>query len=160
MHLLRITTTVLALVFASQSVAQTRSIPRGGLTFNDVVAWLRDQGREAKIAKDLAGNTMVAVSAAGFNFGVYLFDCQGDRCGSIQFATGPHLPKTGKIALERVNEWNKTKRWQRAYLTARNELWLEADFDLTPGGTYELLKDEMDTWLGGLKESPPFFGLK
>jgi len=156
----RIVTVALALAFASNAIAQAHGIPDGGMTFDDVAAWLRERDHDAAISTDSLGNKRLASSADGIKFYVYLFDCNNDRCGSIQLATGPHTSATGKLELERVNEWNKTKRWARAYLNGPNSLWVEADFDLVPGGSYELLNDEMATWLKALAAIKPFFGLK
>jgi len=68
-----------------------------------------------RFQRTVSATKRLASSADGIKFYVYLFDCNNDRCGSIQFATGPHTSATGKLELERVNEWNKTKRWARAY---------------------------------------------
>jgi Putative bacterial sensory transduction regulator len=160
LRIVRIVTATLALAFASSAVAQTLAMPNGGMTYDDVAAWLREHGKDATMSTDSLGNKRVASSADGVKFFVYLFDCKNDRCGSIQFATGPHSSASGKLELERINEWNKTKRWARAYLNGPNSLWLEADFDLVPGGSYELLNDEMATWQKALAAIKPFFGLK
>jgi Putative bacterial sensory transduction regulator len=160
-----IITAALALAFVSQAFvldagAQARSIPDEGMTFEDVAAWLREQGKEVTISQDSLGNKIIVTSTDGMKFSVYMFDCQNDRCGSLQFATGPHASATGKLELERINEWNKTKRWARAYLNGPNSLWIEADFDLSPGSSYELLNDEMATWAKALAAIKPFFGTK
>jgi hypothetical protein len=159
-RILYIIVAVLALAFAAGTVAQARSIPNEGMTFEDVAAWLREQGKEATISQDSLGNKIILTSAAGLNFSIYMFDCLDDRCGSLQFASGPHNSPTGKFDLERLNEWNKTKRWVRAYLNGPDSLWLEADFDLAPGSSYELLDDEMATWLKALDAMKTFFAFK
>jgi len=150
---LRIMAAALAFGFASTAIAQARSIPDDGVTLEEVAAWLSDQGQAAKITDDGNGHKIVSSSVGGVKFGVYMFDCNGDKCGSIQFAAG--WPANGKIPVTRVNDWNRTKRWARAYLDTSNGIWLEADVDLTPGGTYELLNDNFATWkktVDGFKE--------
>jgi hypothetical protein len=143
----------LALCLASTAQVQARSIPDDGVSLEDVAAWLKDQGQDATIKDDGGGHKIVSSTLNGVKFGVYMFDCKGERCGSIQFAAG--WPTNGKIPASRVNEWNRTKRWARAYLDTSNGIWLESDVDLTPGGTYELLDDNFATWkktVAGFKE--------
>ena len=154
----RIVAAALALGLASIANVQARNIPDDGITLDQVAAWLSDKGLDAKITDDGNGNKIVSSTVSGVRFGVYMFDCNGGKCGSIQFAAG--WPTNGNIAASRVNEWNRTKRWARAYLDTSNGIWLESDVDLTPGGTYELLSDNFATWrktVDGFKE---FFNLK
>ncbi len=155
---LRIFAAALAVGLASSPVAQARDIPAEGVNFDDVAGWLRDQGLEATITKDAAGHEIVSTVIGGVKFGVYLLDCKDDRCGSIQFAAG--WARTGGTDLARVNEWNRTKRWARAYLDKSNGVWVESDIDLTPGGSYELLNDNLATWKKTLDGAKAFFRLK
>ena len=154
---LQIIAAALALCLASAATVQARSIPDEGITLDEVAAWLSDKGLDAKVTDDGNGHKIVSSSLDGVKFGVYMFDCKGDKCGSIQFAAG--WPPNSKIAASRVNEWNRTKRWARAYLDPSNGLWLESDVDLTPGGTYELLDDNFATWKKTLDAFKEFFKL-
>jgi hypothetical protein len=155
---LHIVAAALALGLASSPIAQARDIQAEGVNFDDVAAWLRDQGQEATITNDGAGHKIVSTAISGVKFGVYLFDCKDDRCGSIQFAAG--WPRSRGTDLARVNEWNRTRRWARAYLDKSNGIWVESDVDLTPGGTYELLNDYFATWKKTLDSAEAFFRLK
>jgi hypothetical protein len=150
--------TALAIALAATPMAHAKDIPSDGMTFDDAAAWLRDQGLEAKITTDGAGNKNVQTATGGIRFGVYLLDCSNDRCGSMQFAA--NWAASAKISGTRVNEWNRTKRWARAYLDGSNRLWVEFDADLTPGGTYELLEDEFATWKKTLDTVKTFFDIK
>jgi hypothetical protein len=155
---LRHAAAALAIAIATTTLAQAKDIPSNGITFDDAVAWLKEQGHEAKISTDGAGNKNIETAAGGTRFGVYLLDCSNDHCGSIQFAA--NLPPSAKAPATKVNEWNRTKRWARAYLDGSNRLWLEFDADLTPGGTYELLEDELATWKKTLDAAKTFFDVK
>ena len=143
----------LTVLMLATAMAQASNLPDKGVTFDDVATWLRGQGNDAKITTDPLGNKIVSSAKGGFD--IYLFDCDGDRCGSLQFATG--FRTKGKIKADRVNDWNREKRWARAYLDKSNDLWVEADFDLAPGGTYELLNDEYATWKKVLESFKTFF---
>jgi hypothetical protein len=157
-RILRVAATALALSFASIPFAQAREIPSDGVTLEDVQAWLRESGNEAQITNDGAGHTIVSSKLGSTKFGVYMFDCNnGKRCGSVQFASG--WPTGGRIQVAKVNEWNRTKRWGRAYLDESGGIWLECDVDLTPGGSYELLNDMFATWKKSVEGFKSFFSL-
>jgi len=157
-RILRVAAAALALGFASIPFAQARDIPPTGVTLEDVQTWLRDQGMEAQITNDGAGHTIVSSKLGGTKFGVYMFDCNDKKqCGSIQFAAG--WPTNNKIQVTKVNEWNRKKRWARAYLDESGGMWLESDIDLTPGGTYELLNDYFATWKKSVEGFKEFFSL-
>lgn len=49
----------------------------------------------------------------------------------------------GKVTLSRINEWNKTKRFSRAYLDRDDDPVLESDLDLEGGVTEE----NVDAWI-------------
>jgi hypothetical protein len=148
----------LVIALAATTMAHAKEIPSDGLTFDDAMAWLRDQGLEGKISTDGAGNKNIQTAFGDNRFGVYLFDCSNDHCGSIQFVA--NWPASAKISATKVNQWNRTKRWARAYLDGSNRLWVEFDADLTPGGTYELLQDEFATWKKMLDAAKTFFSSK
>lgn len=133
----------LAVTLAS-GAAQARDIPTGGFTIDDVVAWLQGSGYKAQIVQGSDGKSHVATASGGVNFGVYMFDCKSDRCGSIQFSAG--FATHGKFEVSKMNEWNRDNRWARGYFDNTNDPWVEYDIDLTPGGSYELLNDELATW--------------
>ncbi len=134
-----------ALVFTLVcGAASARDLPAGGFTVNDVAQWLQSKGYKAQLVTGSDGAVHVASASGGYDFGVYMFDCKGDRCGSMQFSAG--FTTHGKFDTSRMNEWNRDTRWARGYFDKENDPWVEYDIDLTPGGTYELLDDEFATW--------------
>jgi hypothetical protein len=137
--------------------AEARDMPAGGLTIDDVVAWLQSGGYKAEVTSDNNGKHVESASG-GTNFGVYMYDCKDDRCGSIQFAAG--WQTHGNFETGRMNEWNRANRWARGYYDSSNDPWLEMDVDLTPGGTYELLNDELATWNTTLAHFVQFYSLR
>jgi hypothetical protein len=148
----------LALVLISfAGTASARDVPAGGLTLDDVVAWLQSQGYKAELVTDSDGKVHVSSASDGVKFGVYMFDCSGDHCGSIQFAAG--FATHGKFDTSQMNAWNRGSRWARGYFDSTNDPWVEYDIDLTPGGTYELLDDEFATWRSTLARFVKQYGL-
>jgi hypothetical protein len=145
------------LLSAAPGAASARDIPSSGLTIEDVVAWLQDAGYKAEIVQDSNGQH-VSSSESGTKFGVYMFDCKGERCGSIQFAAG--FSTHGSFDISKMNKWNREKRWARGYYDSVNDPWVEMDVDLTPGGTYELLDDNFATWKTSLAGFTAMYGLR
>lgn len=149
--------TILALVLMT-CAADAKPIPAGGLTIGDVVGWLQEAGYRAQIAHESSGKSYVQSATGGTDFGVYMFDCKKDRCGSIQFAAG--FATHGKFDIHHMNDWNRDQRWARGYYDSVNDPWIEMDVDLTPGGSYELLNDELAIWDGMLGAFKTRYGLK
>ena len=138
------------------SLAAARDIPAEGMTVQDVVSLLQDAGLGATIDTADDGSKSVKSSTDGHMFHVYMFDCKGERCGSLQFSAG--FDTKGAFSPEKMNDWSRDKRWSRAYVDKVNDPWVEYDVDLTPGGTYELLNDELGIWRRELVDFAKFIG--
>jgi len=93
-------------------------------TIGDVEAILRNNGYSAI---EHMSDTLLALSINGTRYGVLV-----DDAGDIQGYYG--LDVTG-VSLEVINEWNRTKRFSRAYLDDVNDPVLEADLDAAEGVT-------------------------
>jgi hypothetical protein len=133
----------LALALGISSAADAKDIPSGGVTWQDVTAWLQAAGYQAKLQGSGTGQNILS-SADGSPFHIYLYDCKNGHCGSLQFSEG--FDTKGAFNAAKMNDWNQHNRWGRAYVDKTNDPWIEMDCDLTPGGTYELLNDEFATW--------------
>ena len=57
----------------------------------------------------------------------------------------------GKATLSRINEWNRSKRFCRAYTNTKGEPVLESDIELTGGVTERNVKEWMKTYIVCLK---------
>jgi hypothetical protein len=113
---------------------------------NTVVAALQRAGLPADLGVD--ENAPVISSAyEGTNFKVYLLNCTDKAdCRSVQFFSG--YSGTG-ATLTTINEWNKTKRFARAYLDEEGTAWLEMDIDMDPDGiSPPLFQHNVEYWLG------------
>jgi hypothetical protein len=148
-----------ALIFTlACGTASARDIPPGGFTVGDVVTWLQSKGYQAQIVTGTDGTAHVASASGGVDFGVYMFDCKDDRCGSMQFSAG--FTTNGKFDTTRMNDWNRDYRWTRGYFDKEKDPWVEYDIDLTPGGTYELLNDQFKIWEAALARFTTQYDLK
>jgi hypothetical protein len=130
--------------------AVARDLPTGGMTATEIASWLIGKGYPAQVKPDptTPGDQIVSTTVDGGGVDIYLYDChgQGDarRCTSMQYAAG--FSANSSSNLENVNAWNRTKRYIKAYLTNGGSLYGEYDLDISPGGTYEMLEDELDNW--------------
>jgi hypothetical protein len=132
-------------VFAlTTGMAAANDLPAGGMTGQDVASWLQSQGYRAEIGTADNGRPKVASATQGTNFYVHFYDCKGDRCASIQFVAG--FSTKGAYSFEKANDWNAANRWITASMDKDNDPWISQDVDLSPGGTYELLNDELKVW--------------
>jgi hypothetical protein len=140
--------TIGLLVFAAPAAA--RDLPPGGMTATELASWLIGNGYPAQVKPDptTPGDQIISTRTDGIAVDIYLYDCSGDgdarRCTSMQYAAG--WPASGSYSMERINSWNRGNRYIKAYLTAKGGLFGEYDMDVSPGGTYEMLNDELQNW--------------
>jgi Putative bacterial sensory transduction regulator len=145
---------ILALAFAAPA-AVAQPVPNGGLSAEDVAAWLQNAGYAAKIETERSGRKTIASSAEGLDFHISMYDCHnGPRCASLEFFIG--FDTKGAFNATQMNEWNRDNRWVRAYVDKANDPWLEMDVDLSPGGTYEGLTDQFAIWRSELPDFKKF----
>ena len=137
-----------ALVLLAPGAAMAKDIPEGGLTLDEIVDWLKAGGLPAEIKTGDDGAKSITSSLDGATFHVYTYDCKDGRCGSLQFSEG--FDTKGAWTAEPINLWNRENRWTRAYADKVNDPWIEEDVDLTPGGTYEILNDQLAIYRSAL----------
>ena len=130
--------------------AMARDLPTGGMTATELARWMVDNGFPAQVKPDptTPGDQIVSTATDGINVDIYLYDCSGSgdarRCTSMQYAAG--WTANASYNSTKVNEWNRTHRYIKAYLTASGALYGEYDLDVSPGGTYEMLEDCLGNW--------------
>ena len=138
------------------SEALAKDLPDGGLTIDEVASWLQNEGYKAEIQKSSDGSESILSSADGQDFHVDMYGCKDQRCDSLEFSEG--FDTKGSFSAGKTNEWNRDHRWTRAYVDKESDPWLECDVDLSPGGTYESLKDQFGIWLDALSHFRKFIG--
>lgn len=119
-------------------------IPDGGLTQEDVVAWLASGGYAATMVTGTDDNRHIEAWMQGVRFNIMTPGCPGGRCPSLELLFG--FPCHGKFAVSQLNEWNGKIRWCRAYYDSANDPWLTMDIPLWPGGTFEALNGQFAVW--------------
>jgi len=130
--------------------AEARPIPDAGLSVEDVLAFMKSAGFDAKIEKTDDGSPYVSTSKDGVNFDLDLYDCDHGKCRAIQFVASFDLKEP--LSAAKANEWNLKKRYVRVYLDQSGDPVFAYDANLAPGGTYEALQDDVDVFVQFLPE--------
>src|ERR1043165_2719440 len=122
-----------AAVLAGAGSATAKSISDGGLTTDEVAAWMTGQGIAATVQPNpdtppsgmTQSSTMIRSDSNGVNFEVYSYDCADNRCKSLQLAAGwSGCQRT----TEQMNDWNSHKRWGKGHKESNDgACWIEMD---------------------------------
>ena len=104
-------------------------------------------GYETEMDQDSDGDPLIRSKAAGYNFVVYFYGCTNGRdCKTVQFAAG--FDRGDRvISYEKINDWNKKRRFGRAFLDSVNDPIIQMDIDLEDGGmSSALFVDNLEYW--------------
>jgi hypothetical protein len=138
-------------VFAAQ-------LPDGGVTAADIVHVLQPAGYSAEALKDAKGEPFIVSASGGVKWGIAFYDCDlpaRERCRSIQFSAmwdGKNVP----VSLDKIAEWNRKKRFTKAYLSSRGDTVVQMDLPLAKGATSELIQENIDIWTYMVGSFPAF----
>lgn len=119
-------------------------IPDGGLTLEEIVAWLQGGGYSAKVVIAEDSKRHILSYTQGVPFDVFTPGCTDGRCASITLVIS--FSTKGKFDVSQLNQWNCDVPWCKAYYDTVNDPCLDIDISLWPGGTYESLNDYFATW--------------
>ena len=111
-----------------------------------VASAMQSAGYRAEMATDDSGDPMIRSSSGGSAFAVFFYGCtKNTACTTVQFFAGYSEP--ANATLSRLNEWNTTARFARAYLTDKGAARIEMDLDLDVGGmSRQLFLDNLTVW--------------
>lgn len=125
-----------------------------------LVAALQAGGYAARLTTDRVGDPMIESASSGTKFQIYFYNCTDhSACATVQFHSGYDL--TTAPTLDRINEWNRTKRFGRAYLDKEGDPILEMDVDLDDGGVSRaLFIDNIEFWSSILSDFERFIGYR
>lgn len=127
---------------------------------DSVVEALQEAGYAAKLATDKVGDPMITSGVSGTTFQIFFYNCTDHTaCATVQFHSGYDLQNP--VSLERLNEWNRAKRFGRAFLDKENDPALEMDVDLDDGGmSRPLFIDNLEFWASILSEFEQHIGYR
>lgn len=139
------TRSLLAAVLALAAWAPSAASAAGrGITAQEMAALLQEQGYKAKVEVDDDGDPMVRTRMGGVGVTVFFYDCNDQRCGSLQFQTGLDLEKGTTPAV--TNRFNREYRYASAYLDEENDPFLQFDFEVLHTQHTEHVVSQIDVW--------------
>lgn len=97
----------------------------------------------ASLEKDGTGDPKITGRMNGLKYGIYFYTCKNGKCEDIQFATGF---SDVTVSSNKINEWNKSKRFGRAYVNDDNNPRVEMDVLMKNGINKDTLDDVFSTW--------------
>jgi hypothetical protein len=137
-------TLVVAAGPAAQNPGAPKLINADGMTGPEVAAWLQGRGFDAVLGKTNQGGPKIDSVRGGAKFQVYLYDCENDRCQSLQFSAFFDLMEgiTGSVA----NQWNRANRYLKVYINDDGDPYVQYDVNVNGGRTLAGLDDDFDVW--------------
>ncbi|RJF85339.1 YbjN domain-containing protein [Sphingomonas cavernae] len=118
----------LLLVISATAPAQAEMIsPKDQGKF---LTLLRDKGYKAEMIEGSDGN-YIRSADSGVPITIFFLNCESggkSGCTTIQFYTG--FKGVGAVPLERINEWNSSRRFARAYVDKDGDPVIEMDVDM------------------------------
>jgi hypothetical protein len=116
-------------IFKSITAAEMGSLLKGmGVTFE-----------EKTVGDNVIFKFKLGRIGGGFSVILLLSNLEGNTCQSLQLHAG--FSGSYKAGLNGINEWNRSKKFSRAYLDRENEPHLESDLNLKGGVTEAAIKD-------------------
>ncbi|HEV7340100.1 MAG TPA: YbjN domain-containing protein [Sphingopyxis sp.] len=112
-----------------------------------IKAIVESQGWPATLITKPDENPYIESSRNGLKFLVLFMNCDDDEknCKTLQFYMG--FSDAKDISLEKLNSWNKDKRFARAYKDDEGDPVLEMDVDLDFAGIpRENVGESFNTW--------------
>ena len=99
----------------------------------------------AELGRDSSGDPMIQGRLRGVKYAIFFFGCdgQGAECTDILFYAawgGAQVP------MDRINQWNKTKKFGKAYLDDDGDASIDMSLNLEHGVTRKNLDDTFDWW--------------
>ena len=113
---------------------------------NVVMKAMQDFGLIATMGTDSQGDPKISSRVSDTKFSVYFYGCQDNKnCSSILIKAGYDL--NNGISALKINEWNRDKRFAKAYIDDEGDPFLEMDINLDFDGVgNKNFEDNLDWW--------------
>jgi hypothetical protein len=150
--------TIGAALFLAAGMAAAQPAAAQNITANpqSIAAVLRADGLQVTVKTDKDGDPLLETSfGENQKFSVYFYNCTDHaNCETVQFYAGYTDSKMDAVKL---NDWNRTKRFGRAYIDSVGDPAVEMDIDLADGGmSRALFEDNYEFWKALMSEFPKF----
>ncbi|NRT57212.1 YbjN domain-containing protein [Sphaerotilus uruguayifluvii] len=98
----------------------------------------------AELSKDASGDPRIIGRINGIKYGIYFYGCtNGENCVDIQFLSSW---SGASVSQSDMNDWNRTRRFGKAYLDREGDPVLEMSVNLDQGVTKENLEKTFEWW--------------
>jgi hypothetical protein len=99
---------------------------------------------DAALAKDGMGDPLIEGRIDDREYALYFYECKENRdCKSLMFLAAR---EAGDLTDERMAEWNRVKRFGKAYIDEDDRAAVEMNVNLHGGVTRDNLIDTIDWW--------------
>jgi len=147
--------------FAAVMLLGTTSISIAQVTShdaNDVLKAVQSAGFVATMGTDDDGDPRISSRVSDTKFLIYFYGCEDNKnCKSILIKAGYDLD-TG-ITASKVNEWNRNKRFGKAYIDDEGDPYLEMDVNMDFDGLGQKnFADTLDWWRVTVENFEEFIG--
>ena len=118
------------------------------VTPQDVAEALERLDIEYTQETDPTGDPMFRIKLLDMNVQILFYGQDEGGYKSLQFHVG--FAMEDKPSLEVINDWNRSKRYMRAYLDSENDPHLEYDLDFEGGLTTQCIDEAIKLFRSGL----------
>lgn len=134
---------------ATAAMITTATIAAAEITADNagaVMKAMQNFGLVATMGADSDGDPKISSRVSDTKFSVYFYGCDNNvNCSSIMIKAGYDL-NSGMSALK-INEWNREKRFAKAYIDDEGDPILEMDVNLDLDGVGDKnFEDTLDWW--------------
>jgi hypothetical protein len=156
-----IRTFCMAAVMTTASVGSAQAQLVSAADTGSIVRAIQGAGYKAELGKDGTGDPLISSSSSGVAFAIYFYGCTKNvACKTVQFSVS-YENKEPPATLERINDWNRDRRWGQAYLTEAGALRVQMDVDLEQGGmSNALFVDNLEYWVATMATFEKFVAEK
>ena len=122
----------------------------------DVLKAMQNFGLVATLTKDQDGDPEIDSRVSKSEFHVLFFGCENNKnCTSIELRAAYDLKDP--LSASFINEWNRDKRFTRAYIDDEGDPFIEMDLNLAFDGDGEKnFEDTLDWWRVSLETFEEF----
>ncbi|QAY79001.1 YbjN domain-containing protein [Sphingosinicella sp. BN140058] len=123
-----------------------------------IVSALTQAEFPATLDTDGAGDPIITSKHDGSTFKILFYNCTDHKnCATVQFHSGYDLDAA--IPLDKINAWNKSQRFGRAYVDEEGDPIIQMDLDLDDGGISKaLFADNLEYWTSVLDQFEEHIG--
>lgn len=98
----------------------------------------------AELDTDQDGDPLITGRMEGVQYQVLFYGCTDNRdCRAVQFRAAWSMPD---VTLQALNEWNRTKRFGKAYIDHEGDPVIEMSINLDFGVSEDNFVDTVDWW--------------